>query len=94
VHARRNFSVPSNYGRWSHLCDTARVFFGVSLLCPGCRKPYPDRRDMCVSMLIDALQSLGQNERETAENGQELSEDGTPGARRGASFPLWKVGVM
>jgi hypothetical protein len=34
---------------------------------------------MCVSMLIDALQSSGQNERETGENRRELSGNGTGG---------------
>jgi hypothetical protein len=90
MHACQNFSVPSNYGRRSHLCDAANSL-GVSLLCPSCWQPYPDMRDMCVSMLIDALRSSGQNERETGENGRELSENRTPGSFEAVSrhgFPV------
>jgi hypothetical protein len=87
MHVEISAYLPIMEGR-SHLCDTAKSSLGISLLRPGCLRPYPDRRDMCVSMLIDAWQSLGQNERETDENGQELSENGTPGAASRREFPV------
>jgi hypothetical protein len=88
------FGVPSIYGRWSHLCDTAIIFFGCKSITPGCLRPYPDMRDMYMSMLMGAWQSLVRNDREMVENEQELSENRTPGVRRGVSFLLWKVSVM
>jgi hypothetical protein len=76
MHVKISVYLPIMEG--SHTCVTQpESSLGISLLHPGCRKPYPDRRDMCVSISIDALRSLGQNKQGMAENGQELSENRT-----------------
>jgi hypothetical protein len=41
---------------------------GISLLCPGCLRPYPDRQDMCVSM-PNPDRRLAKSEMERARDG-------------------------
>jgi hypothetical protein len=64
MHARRMFSVPSIYGRQSHLCDMANSSSGHKVLFtpPLLKARHPDLYEMCVSIQWTLGQSLGSNE--------------------------------